>query len=1064
MTSYGGSWVAATLAAIVLAGSLEAAQQPVESLAASNPASFELVVLGDHLVLTGRKPLPEPRSMNVSLDLGPTASLSQATNRSAWSSLRLRQGTIEGQVSDASSLAPLSTTQVHIPALGMGTISGVDGSYRLSDVPAGTHVLVAERIGYESQSQEISVGDGVTVSVDFALRRQALALDEVVVTGTPGGSQRRALGNVVSQIDASSIENRPVTRLEHAIGSSVPGVRMMAPTGAAGGEMSIRVRGSSSLALSGDPLIYVDGVRLNARRAFDGRGSATSRLQDIDPSMIESIEIIKGPAAATLYGTEASNGVIQIITKRGESGAAVFESSVELGANWQPDPTRNFGLHWYRDSATGEFRSHNFYELEQSPDRFGKPLFQYGPIQRYNGSVRGGSDLFRYYAAVNRTSEEGFSRGDWTKGWRVQTSLTAVPREGLSLTVHSSRSVRDTRDLGSVMCSYACWANPVTVDRPQRGAGRPYESLLAGQTDIRSSNRFSWSAELSHNPATWFSHRLVGGVDDSGIERVQFTPRGANGFEQFWGVAGRDGQKQIWTVDTPTRTLDYSATLTLPVTDQLQSSTSWGLQWFNRQEREVWVLGSNFAVPALATVGAAADRDSRETYVENTTVGTFIQNEFSWENRLFFTGAVRFDDHSAFGTDFDAAIYPKVSGSWVLSEEEFFPEEVLGVDLSQFRIRGAWGQSGMQPDAFAAQRLYRPETGPQTQPVLTREAFGNPDLGPETGSELEVGFDAGMLSDRLSLGFTYYNRVTKDAIVARPVRSSVGFPGTQFLNIGQTSNWGTETELNAELLAPGRALGWDMSLGFSTMGNRIDDMGGVSRLLVVALSGMPSRDQYHVEGYPLASLFTPRVLSADFVDGDSGPVTNLMCDGGTGRSGLEVGGSPVPCEEAPDLYWGQVDPTWQVHLSSTWRLGPNLSLTAAVDAQGGHVMNADYLAGQNTRFSEPFVKENDPLFQANERVSRGANVIHDAGFAKLRELTVRYALPPALLQPMGVSRASIRSSMFNVHTLWIQQKYVASGQRIWDPEMHSPNFEYGGIATGSPPPMSHATIQFNVTF
>jgi hypothetical protein len=248
------------------------------------------------------------------------------------------------------------------------------------------------------------------------------------------------------------------------------------------------------------------------------------------------------------------------------------------------------------------------------------------------------------------------------------------------------------------------------------------------------------------------------------------------------------------------------------------------------------------------------------------------------------------------------------------------------------------------------------------------------------------------------------------------------------------------------------------------MGNQIDDMGGIDRLLVVALSGMPSRDQYHVQGFPIASLFTRRVLSADFVSGNSGRVTNMICDGGTGKRGLEWGGAPVPCDQAPELYYGQVDPSWQVYLQSRWTLGTNWRLSASIDAQGGHVMNADYLAGQNTRFSEVFIRQHDPIFMANSLVSRGADVIHDAGFAKLRDISLQYSVPSGLARRVGASAASVRASMYNVAVLWEEQKFVATGQRTWDPEMNSPNYNFAGVATGSPPPMSNAMLQMNVTF
>lgn len=972
-----------------------------------------------------------------------------------------QQGTITGRVSDAESGSALASVQIFIEGLEVGGLSQPNGRYLLQDVPAGTHTLTAERLGYRTQTAEVTVGEGETLVQNFQLAEEALSLDEIVVTGTPGGTQRRALGNAVSQVEAGSIDNSPAVRVEQAIGNSVPGVRMMAPSGAAGGETSIRVRGSSSLALQGDPLIYVDGVRINSRKAFDGRGSATSRLQDIDPATIENIEIIKGPAAATLYGTEASNGVIQIITKRGQPGETTFQASAEVGANWQPHPARNFGLHWWEDPETGEIKAHNLYLLEQEPDRFGKPLYQYGPIQRYNVSARGGSDLFRYYAAVNRRDEEGFSRMDWTERWNVTTSLTIVPTEALTIDLNAQRTTGATRDIGSRTCWWPCWAQPATVNGLTRGSFSTYEAEIEGRSDIRNTTRTLWSAEARHNPTEWFSHRLTGGIDDAQMKRVSFTPKGGRGHADVLGSSARLGERQVWNVDTPTRTLDYSATISLPVTERLSSRTSVGLQYFERENRTVFAEGENFAVSSLETIGGASDRSSSEEFVENVTVGTYLQNEFSYQDRIFLTGAVRFDDNSAFGSDFGGAIYPKVSGSWVISEEPFFPQDFLSI--GQLRLRGAWGESGQQPDAFAATRLFRPETGPEGEPILTPKAFGNPDLGPETGSEIELGFEAGFLGNRIGVDFTWYNRTTKDAIVARPIKPSVGFPGTQFVNIGRTSNWGTETLVTAQIFTR-NPVRWDLDLGLTTMGNRIDDMGGLPPLRVVALSGMPSRSQFHVEGFPIAGLFTKRVVSAEFVSGNSGSVTNVMCDGGTGKSGFEMGGNPVPCENAPRVFWGQVDPSWRVHWSSTWTLFQDWRLTVAIDAQAGNVLNADYRQAMNDRGSKNFIFQDDPIFMGNQQFSRGGEAIHDAGFAKLRELTFRYALPDRFVEYFGASSASVGASWWNVATLWTEQKYMPDGQRIWDPEMQSPNFEYNGIATGAPPPMSHATFKVDVTF
>lgn len=976
-------------------------------------------------------------------------------------------GVITGRVTDAAQGRPVPTAQVFIVDLDLGVLTQSNGGYVLLNVPAGIHTVAVQRIGFREASASVEVTSGGTAVRDFVITEQALQLDEVIVTGTAGGTQRRALGNTVERIDAASLANRPVTRIEEAVGGGIPGVRMMLPATSAGGASEIRIRSSNSLSLGGEPLIYVDGIRINTDRVFANRGGATSRLQDVDPNSIESIEIIKGPAAATLYGTEASNGVIQIITKRGIEGETTFEASAEVGSNWQPHPSENFGLHWYRDPDTGEIRNHNMYELLKQPEHLGTDLLQNGQIQRYNLSARGGSSSFRYFAAISRDDIEGFSGIDQTESWNSHASITVVPSENLSITVNASRLVGSTRDAGGLMCSLDCFADPVE-DRQVRGQGGAadfYLGQLIGETDIRFRNRTTWSAQATHNPVSWFSQRVTGGVDNSGLLRDFFVPLGGRGFGipgvNVLGANGREGDRSITDIDTRTRTLDYSATFRIPVMDQLTSATSVGLQYFEEDRRVFSLSGENFPVETLETVSGANDRDSSEDFIENVTVGTFVQNEFNWEDRIFLTGAVRFDDNSAFGTNFDAAIYPKVSGSWVISEEDFW-DDPIGV--TNFRLRGAWGKSGQQPDAFAASRLYEPITGPG-QGALTPLAIGNPDLGPEVGSELELGFDAALLSDRLGIQFTWYNRVTKDAIVSRPVRPSIGFPGVQLVNIGQTSSWGTETSASYQVLTQD-PVRWDLNLAFATMGNKIDDMGGIEQLVVTASQdGMLARAQFHIEGFPIAGIFERDVVSAEFVSGNSGAVTNVMCDGGRGRGGRERGGAAIPCDEARHVYFGPSEPTWQVSLNSAWTLLQDWRLSARLDALGGNYVNADYIAGQNTRHAEKTIKQDDALWQGFLLVSRGGPVIHKGDFLKLREVSLGYSLPDAMAQRVGASSARIVGSLYNIAVLWAADRYTRFGQYIWDPEMQAPNFEYSGeVPGGTPPPMARASVRVDFIF
>src|SRR5690606_9822844 len=243
---------------------------------------------------------------------------------------------------------PLAAVPVFIAGSGNGALSQQNGRYLLLNVPARTRTVTGERIGFRWSSAEVVVAAGETVVQDFQLAEQALGLDEIIVTGTPGGTQRRAIGNAVTSLSATDVSQRTaVTNMQDLLGARTPGAQFGRITGNVGTGSAVVIRGIGSFNLGGDPLIYVDGVRTNNNsRSGPVRGDQreVNPLMDINPADIESIEIIKGPAAATLYGTEASAGVIQIITKRGAQGDAQFDMSIRQGINYLRNPSERIGM------------------------------------------------------------------------------------------------------------------------------------------------------------------------------------------------------------------------------------------------------------------------------------------------------------------------------------------------------------------------------------------------------------------------------------------------------------------------------------------------------------------------------------------------------------------------------------------------------------------------------------------------------------------------------------------------------------------------------------------------
>src|SRR5690606_23138580 len=336
----------------------------------------------------------------------------------AWADAAAQEtGSISGRVTDAQTAQPISAAQVFIPALNAGALTDQEGRYTVVNVPAGSHTLTVQRIGYRNAEVAVTVPAGGSARQDIQISEEALALNEIIVTGTPGGTQRRAIGNSVTTVSAAALAaTAQINSVQDLLEAQAPGLDFAVAPGNVGAGSPIRIRGVSSLELDQQPLIYVDGVRVNNETQagpFLGNGSSgggeVSVLEDFHPDEIESIEIIKGPAAATLYGTEASAGVIQIITKKGTQGAPQFNLSVSRGANYLANPSKKLGTQWGITPA-GELKQGlggypNLYEYEKYA--LGNDPRQYGPTQSYNLSVRGGTESVRYFLSGTWQDDEG---------------------------------------------------------------------------------------------------------------------------------------------------------------------------------------------------------------------------------------------------------------------------------------------------------------------------------------------------------------------------------------------------------------------------------------------------------------------------------------------------------------------------------------------------------------------------------------------------------------------------------------------------------------------------------
>jgi TonB-linked SusC/RagA family outer membrane protein len=946
-------------------------------------------------------------------------------------------------VRDSLSGFPVTDAVVRAQGTTLSARTNVRGQFTLGGLTGPTVTLLVNHLGYQQYTTSVSVG---STSLAIRLPKSVLRLNELVVTGQAGDTQRRALGNDVGVLDmAATQQARPATGVQDALSVAVPGVEIQRASGQLGTGGVTRIRGVSSMSLSAEPIIFIDGVRADNSAgsnsiAFSGGGDSPSRINDIDPNDIESIQVLKGPSAATLYGTEASNGVIQIITKRGAAGKPLWSTELHAGANFLQNPEQIYEGIYYRDS-TNTVQHLNLIQNDIARG-FGSP-FTTGHATGGMMSLEGGSDAVRYFFSGGYSRDEGVVSYNWQNKLTSSSNISYFSGEKLKIDLNIGYTRAQTRAASATqpMPTYLIWACPNnSCTAPGLGPNDKGRGYLAGVVpeDFKSIegldnvDRSRLGLTFNHKPIKWLNHRLTLGGDFTNDASSDYFPLGSAEF----GLP--QGEKFVQNDRSSFLTADYSATATANLPASLQSQTSVGAQYYSKQFSQISASGANFPIRGVNTVSGGGIRQGFEDpnyNLENKTYGTYVQEQLAWHDRLFLTGAVRGDDNSAFGVNYKFIAYPKFSASWVVSDEPFFPTSSL---LSMLKLRGAWGKAGEQPNAFAAIQTYGPSVGNGGTPTVTPLSIGNPNLKPEVTRELETGFDASLLRNRVSFEFTYYNKLTMDGILAATASPSTGFPGQQYINIGQFSNKGLEMALEGAPIVR-NSFRLNLRGTLATNANRINVLGQSTPIANTGIGQLTGA--YNAQGYPMGSFFFKRVVSATLTS--PGNATNIMCEGGANFSRGD--GSTVPCGSAPLLYYGSPIPTWLSSFSTEMSWG-RWKLAAVAEFQGGHDVVDGNVGGQHVFFndSKAAVEGTDPIVVGNQALGNfGAAGFMKAGFGKIRNVSLTYDMPGQWASKVGASRGSVTLTGDNLATLWRAQ-WRMWGARGQDPEVrfNTPNF-YG---------------------
>lgn len=738
-------------------------------------------------------------------------------------------GTITGLVTVEATAQPVVSAQLLVQGTTIGTISGPNGRYMILNVPAGRRTVLLERIGYAVVSLEVDVPVGGTAVLNFGLEEVALGLDEIIVTGEAGRSRRREIGNSVAQLNVGDIPE-PVVNTEALLQGRVAGLMISQTSAAAGGGAFIRLRGNVSVTQSNFPIIYVDGVRIrsdpypsNNDRHSRGNasGAAASGLNMINPNDIDRIEVIKGAAATTLYGTEAAAGVIQIFTKSGAGGG---------------DPQ------WTMQSTITVDHMLK-YGTDDFPYMRMKPFLKNAFGQEYNLSVRGGVNDVTYFLSGTFKDDDGVLPNDSEKAYGIRGNLGFQGINNLSIQWNTAIT---RRDLTNTAQTNSAAGLPLNVYRGDRNYVRSDDpELLMGLLDYELTtriNHFVTGMSFRYQATSQWTHRLVAGYDFSFLEHRNFKPFGFLTDPQ--GVL----QNQRWSNEI--LTLDYSTAYNMTVRDEITATFTAGGQIVDNEENSTTAWSSTFPGPGRPTVGSGAVQLAEEDRIRVVNAGFFGQVRVGFSDRLFVTGGIRFDGNSAFGSQLGLEAYPKVSVSYVVSESGFWKEA-----WGQIKLRGAWGRSGRAPGAFDAVKTWAASRYGDT-PAFLPQNLGNPDLGPERTSEFELGFDGSWLDQRLSTEVTYYRQLTTDALFPVTLPPSEGNWNAQLANVGTLRNNGVEVTVNATVLRRNK-LSLDIGGMLSTNHSEIVSLGGTSQFK------MTQGPAYVVEGYPAPVLWGNKVSNPD---------------------------------------------------------------------------------------------------------------------------------------------------------------------------------------------------------
>ncbi len=950
----------------------------------------------------------------------------------------LAQVTISGKVTGADGKG-IPFVSVQIKNTTIGSASGADGAYSFdANVKPGSYTLVFSGVGFKTTEQALTIGTGKTATADVVLTADALNMDEVVVTGVSAGTTKKQLGSYISTVKADQLNKGATGNALAALQGKAAGLQIVQNSGDPGGGFTALTRGVSSINGSSQPLFIVDGVIFNNATTrvtntsgnYDGQNFigtiGQNRLADINPSDIERIEVLNGAAAAAIYGSRANAGVIQIFTKRGSAGAPVvsFSTSMVMSSLRKSVP------------------------VNQSPTKFGGPadgpgaqtqdiltpaLTNTTAVTRYdyndyifrnamgtdnNISVAGGKDKTKYYTSASYYKNEGIIKNTDFRRYSFRVNLDqAIGNKvnfniGLNFINSASNEKPDGNSFFSPMNSiniigniHNIWERDALGNLKaigERGRVNPV-SVIEDIKQRQETNRIVANAGIKARPVKGLTLDYTMGIDQYAQKGETYIPPFAyNVSDGFFGGGAaldptRNGYASAGNYNFFQINNDLNATYQTKITPDISSTTQLGYS-LQYEKTGYTLLQSRGMAPFVQTAtGGSTLLPGVDLRGQFSVWGTFLQQNFGYKNLLYVTGAVRVDGSSVFGDDQRNLKYYKASGSYIISEHEFWKKSAISRVVNFVKFRLAYGESGNMTGIGSFDRFNTYSSNPfiSRTALTSSSTLANTFVKPEKQKETELGIDLGLFNGRLNIQTNIYKKKVEDLLINRFIAPTTGF-SSLLDNFGSLENKGVEFVINAKPVAQ-KDFNWNVSVIYNRNRNKAVKI-GQALTLISTNQGAPVAI---IEGQPIGVFY-----GAFFALDANGGLVKNGSGFPQGERGIQSGalsytvtrdpstGLPITTNPLLRRVIGDPNPDWTGTLVNEFSY-KKLALRVQLDAvQGVDVFNADWRTRQGVGNGKEAEKEQTGVYPRGYISSFYATVeqwrIDDGSFVKLREISLSY--------------------------------------------------------------------------